>query len=104
MITVVYSIRDVQTDTFAPPFLAATVGELDRMMLQSLEQESMLSRFPSDYAVYRIGEFDTSNGKMMPDDVPELHSQVQAYVSLIYTRRLAAERRQQQLFEESSNE
>ena len=52
-----YSIRDGKAEVYSPPFLARSDGEAIRMVMQSLDGASQLSRFPDDFTLYRIGEW-----------------------------------------------
>ena len=52
-----YSIRDGKAETYSPPFLARSDGEAIRMVMQSLDGASQLSRFPDDFTLFQIGEW-----------------------------------------------
>ena len=62
-----YSIKDVDTGSFAPPFLAHGDTEAKQMVRDAIEPRSMLHLYPSHYHLYRVGGIDLSNGEVVPN-------------------------------------
>lgn len=67
MIFKVYSVLDSKAGAFAPPFFLVN----DELALRSiagarLDPNSMMSRFPGDFKVFCIGEFDDELGTLVP--------------------------------------
>lgn len=64
-----YSVKDVDTGSFAPPFLAYGDTEAKQMVRDAIEPRSMLHLYPAHYHLYRVAVFDPSNGDITPDKV-----------------------------------
>lgn len=57
-----YSLKDVNMKFFAPPFLASSDVDAKRMVRDSIEPGSILSRYPADYHLYRVGSMSSLKG------------------------------------------
>lgn len=67
----VYSIRDQKGENYNSPFYKQTHGEAERDFRTVVnDDKSMLYKYPEDYDLYYLGEFDTSSGLMKPVDTP----------------------------------
>ena len=64
-----YSIKDVDTGRYAPPYLAYDDGEAKQMVRDAIEPMSMLHMYPSHYHLYRVADMDTETGDVTPDKV-----------------------------------
>lgn len=64
----VYAIFDRVAEEFGPPVCAVNDGVAIRMYRQSIKDAGP----QDDYRLYYIGDFDTSSGKLIAADVPEL--------------------------------
>lgn len=62
-----YSIKDVDTSNFAPPFLAYDDVEAKQMVRDAIEPRSMLHLYPSHYHLYRVAVMESSTGDVTPD-------------------------------------
>lgn len=62
-----YSIKDVDTGTFAPPFLAYGDTEAKQMVRDAIEPRSMLHLYPAHYHLYRVAVMDPATGDVTPD-------------------------------------
>lgn len=61
-----YSIRDSKTEAFNAPFKALTHPEAIRMFQQIMENpETLIAKFPADYALFYVGTFDEQSGRLM---------------------------------------
>lgn len=64
-----YSVKDVDTGAFAPPFLAYGDTEAKQMLRDAIEPRSMLHLYPAHYHLYRVAVFDPANGDVTPDKI-----------------------------------
>lgn len=72
MIHKVYSIRDSKGEQYNPPFLQKTHGEAERSFKDlASKQDTFIHKYPEDYDLYFLGEFDDSSGKYQPLDAPQ---------------------------------
>lgn len=63
MVTRAFSILDIKSDTFSPPFFFSTTGQAVRAFKDlANDGSSSVSRHPSDYRLYCVGNFDDSRG------------------------------------------
>lgn len=79
MILKAFSIRDSKAEVFNTPFFQKTHGEAERSFKQLIQDEkSMLSKYPEDYDLYYLGEYDDNTGKLVTLDTPQhLHKAIQ---------------------------
>lgn len=72
MLTKLYSIRDQKAEIFNVPFMKKTHGEAERDF-KSLcnDPQSTVSKYPEDFDLYYIGDYDDNTGKIMPLDTPQ---------------------------------
>lgn len=67
-----YSVRDSKTEIFSPPFMAHTHGEAERNFKQACQDtQSQICKFPEDYDLYYLGEYDNNTGKFSLIDTPQ---------------------------------
>lgn len=60
-----YSIRDDKAQLFHVPFFNKTHGEAERNFKQLLvDDKSTISKYPEDFDLYYIGEYDDNTGKI----------------------------------------
>lgn len=64
-----YSIKDVDTGAFAPPFLAYGDTEAKQMVRDAIEPRSMLHLYPAHYHLYRLAVMDPATGDVNPDKI-----------------------------------
>lgn len=58
-----YAVRDAKTEAYFPPFVAVTHGEAYRQFqMLATNPETLLSKFPADYALFQLGTFDDQSG------------------------------------------
>lgn len=63
----VFSIRDKKGEIFMQPFFQKTVGEAERSFKTLTQDEkSMISKYPDDFDLYHVGEYDDQNGMLLP--------------------------------------
>lgn len=67
----IYSIFDVCSDMFDAPILAINDGSAIRYMKDAVNgRDTLLSRHPEDYQLFKIGSFDKSTGTIYPQRLP----------------------------------
>lgn len=67
-----YSIRDVKTLVFKPPFVKHTHGEAERDFKSLVnDQQSMVNKYPEDFDLYYLGVYDDNSGKFEALDTPQ---------------------------------
>lgn len=57
-----YSIKDKHVNMFSPPFLSATDEDARKVISDSVEVGSILAKFPEDYILVKLAEFDPVKG------------------------------------------
>lgn len=71
MVLKMYSVRDAKGEIFHPPHYLRSHGEAERTFHQLVKDEkSMISKFPEDYDLYYLGDYDDNTGKITPLDTP----------------------------------
>lgn len=72
MIKKAYAIRDSKAEAFNTPLFFLTHGEAERAVVTGAQdQQTMLGRYPDDYDLYYLGQYDDSNGKF--EAIPPEH-------------------------------
>lgn len=68
MISGVFSIFDVKSDTFNVPFFMPTPGAAVRAFGDLVnDKDSRIAKHPEDYKLVKIGAFDDVTGVLLPD-------------------------------------
>ena len=68
----VYSVRDSKGEVFLQPFLQKTHGEAERnFKTAAMDDKSSINKYPEDFDLYFLGEFDDVEGKIIPLDSPQ---------------------------------
>lgn len=69
----IYSILDLKAQEFSPPFFQKNDRLAMRVVTESAKGNgSMLSAYPDDFMLYRIGDFDNESGMITCDNRPQL--------------------------------
>lgn len=62
-----YSVRDRESNTFIKPFCMETDRDaVEGFRVVSNDKESPYNKFPSDYQLIKLGEFDPRTGEVTP--------------------------------------
>jgi len=72
MVLKVYSVFDSKAEAYNSPFLAITRGAAIRAVTDSVnDPKSVYHRWPADFTLFEIGEFDDSSGRttMNPSNI-----------------------------------
>lgn len=65
MIYKMFTIRDSKAEIYSPPFYKKTHGEAERDFRElTRDPKSMVSKYPMDFDLFHVGEFDDSTGKI----------------------------------------
>lgn len=68
----VFSIRDAKAEYFTPPFFKKTHGEAERdFKTVAKDPQSTISKFPEDFDLYYIGDYDDQTGLIKSLDTPK---------------------------------
>lgn len=70
MIYGLYSIRDVKTG-FLPPTTDVNDDSAKRNFAFAFKEDSLFVFARSDYSLYKIAEYDTDSGQVVPVNPPE---------------------------------
>lgn len=64
----IYSIYDSKSEAYMNPWYARTKGEAIRSFEQACKDEkSQLSKYPEDFTLFELGEFDEYMGIIKPN-------------------------------------
>lgn len=67
MVLVAYSVHDSVAQFFGSPFFCKTDGEARRLFADACkDSRSNLSEHPTDFSLYRLGQFDDNSGDLVP--------------------------------------
>jgi len=60
-----YTVYDSKTQAYLQPFQARTRGEAIRSFTEAVnDQKTMFYKYPSDYTLFELGEWDDEDGKI----------------------------------------
>jgi len=66
-----YCILDIKSKIYnSPHFLINDAVAIRQFQIVIMDKESMLSKFPEDYRLYCVGEFDMLSGKIKAETAP----------------------------------
>lgn len=83
-----FSVRDVKAEHFNRPMFVNAVGEAMRgFQMECQDPESMLHRFPDDFTLFKVGEFDQVTGYLEACDPVALCS-AREYVKVAVAQQL----------------
>lgn len=57
-----YSVYDKAAEAFMSPFALAADGQAKRAFIDHVMRDENASKFPEDYSIWYVGEFDDSKG------------------------------------------
>ena len=67
-----FSIRDAKAEVFNTPFFQKTHGEAERSFRTGInDQTTSLNKYPEDFDLYYIGEYDDQSGCFIVLDTPQ---------------------------------
>lgn len=72
MILKAFTIRDSKGEVYNVPFFQKSHGEAERNFRELVnDKQSMPSKYPEDFDLYWIGDYDDTTGKLIPVDTPQ---------------------------------
>ena len=75
-----YSIYDNQSETYAPPIFVGKKGVAIRSFISECSNpDSMLFKYPADYQLFHIGQFDQETGMFTPMTKPTMVASAMDY-------------------------
>ncbi|QXP08141.1 MAG: nonstructural protein [Arizlama microvirus] len=76
----VFSVYDSKVEAYKQPFFMSTKGEAVRGILEVLDrQDHPFAKYPADFTLFELGEYDDANGKMLPLPTPISHGSLVEY-------------------------
>lgn len=61
-----YSLRDVKAGVYGGILMAMNDGHMSRILAERFAgSEETVAKFPDDFELYEVGEFDTDTGAMV---------------------------------------
>lgn len=67
-----FALRDSKGEIFHTPWFQKTHGEAERSLKELIKDEkSMVNKYPEDYDLYHLGEYDDQTGKFQALDTPQ---------------------------------
>lgn len=67
-----FGIFDSKVEAFLRPFFARTAGEALRDFSQAVtDKDSAIGKFPGDFTLFELADFDEHNGKIVPLATPK---------------------------------
>lgn len=68
----IYTVLDEKAQTIYPLYLGVSDSEAERTIAAAVGSDSLIARYPHDFALLRLGDVDTSTGAITPHAVPVL--------------------------------
>lgn len=67
-----FSVYDKKTTTYGQLFPASTAGSAERSFFESINNDanSLVGKYPDDFALYRVFEFDDESGQVIQNHYP----------------------------------
>jgi hypothetical protein len=67
----VFTIYDAKAEAYLQPFFLSTKGQAIRSITEALANtEHQFAKYPQDFTLFELGEYDDSNGQMLPHQAP----------------------------------
>lgn len=67
----VFTVYDAKAEAYLQPFFLSTRGQAVRNITDVLSKsDHPFAKYPHDYTLFELGEYDDSNGKMSPLATP----------------------------------
>lgn len=75
MLMTIVAVRDKKCECFSRPFFGQTPASLIRSFADEVNryaEDNPYNKHPEDYALYELGQFDDSDGKITTHPIPKL--------------------------------
>lgn len=67
----VFAIHDAKAEAYLQPFFMANKGTAIRAITELMEKnDHQFSKYPEDFTLFELGEYDDQNGQMLPHTTP----------------------------------
>lgn len=66
-----FAVRDVKADSFGPIIVAPNRALAMRAFMEASEQPGPFQKYPDDFHMYEIGEYETRSGEVKAHKLPE---------------------------------
>lgn len=67
----IFAIHDAKAEAYLQPFFMANKGTAIRAITEILQKpDHSFTKYPEDYTLFELGEYDDSNGQMSPLKTP----------------------------------
>lgn len=80
----IFAILDVKADTFGQPFFMHNTNLATRSFSEAcMNPDGEFNKYPLDYVMYKIGDYDDSEGKItgnVPEEIMSAKSAIQLMV------------------------
>lgn len=65
-----YSLLDTKAKVYGAPFAAPNDGIAGRLVMEALrDPQSMVAKYPNDFQLYCLGEYDEHTGELVQEKV-----------------------------------
>ena len=73
MVLKAFAIHDTKSKAYQMPFFKHTIGEAERDLKTAVnsQTENNLSKYPEDFDLFYIGDYDDQEGKFIPLPTPQ---------------------------------
>lgn len=72
MILKVYTVYDSKAEAYLQPFFSQSKGVAIRSFQEAVRDEkSNISKYPEDFTLFELGEYDDANSKFNLHDTPQ---------------------------------
>lgn len=83
MITKIFSVYDSKAEVFGKPFFSGTKGLALRSFTEiSNDSASEIGKYPADFTLFELGEYDDSNGSFNLHSTPVSLGIAQEFVNV----------------------
>ncbi|UDN67773.1 nonstructural protein [robinz microvirus RP_112] len=76
-----YTLYDCKSLIYLPPFYASAHGQAVRMVMDlARDNTTQVGRYPTDFTLYCVGQWNDATGNLLPADIREHISDVVALI------------------------
>lgn len=81
-----FAVYDVKVKAFLTPFFSPTASAACRVMRELVhDPASMVGKYPEDFTLYQVGEFDDMAGELTPETPPKFVIKLDSLVPFVAT-------------------
>lgn len=67
-----YALKDIKSSAFLTPFKSAnSITAMRELSISVNDDKSMLGKFPEDFQLFHVADYDTNTGKFIQPEQPE---------------------------------